>query len=79
MFSLGKLIEGGNSSSVLEPQYLVLPTNREEERIVDVQGADQYMVAVSGDGGVYSWGKNTGSTVQVSRMDVSLSAVTVCV
>ena len=39
--------------------------NGSEDVIVDVAIAEQYIVCVTDDGRVYSWGKNTGSTIQV--------------
>ena len=36
-----------------------------EDIIIDVAVADQYILCVTEDGRVYSWGKNTASTIQV--------------
>lgn len=37
-----------------------------DDVIIDVAIAEQYILCVTEDGRVYSWGKNTGSTIQVS-------------
>ena len=58
---IGKLYDGGTE---LEPHYLPFPN---DERVVDVQGADQYMIAVTECGNVYSWGKNSASIIQVQH------------
>ena len=33
--------------------------------VIDVSISDQYIVCVTDQGQVYSWGKNTGQTIQV--------------
>ena len=61
---VGKVHDGDTGSM---PHYVNLNVNGNgsEDVIVDVAIAEQYIICVTDDGRVYSWGKNTGGTIQV--------------
>ena len=56
-----------DSATEAMPHFVNLtPDNSEgEDIIIDVAVAEQYILCVTEDGRVYSWGKNTGTTIQV--------------
>jgi alpha-tubulin suppressor-like RCC1 family protein len=58
----GKLADGDN---VVTPQHVNFPDEPQDSTIIDVSMADQYIVCVTSAHNVYSWGKNTGSTIQL--------------
>ena len=53
---------GKLSNSPTEATVVAFPS---QEKIMDVAMADQYVLALSEGGNVFSWGKNTGRANQV--------------
>lgn len=43
----------------------MFPDEVPNSTVLDVSFADQYVLCTTSSGNVYSWGKNTGSTIQV--------------
>ena len=48
-------------------RYIDFPNEPDDCKVVDVAFADQYILCVTSTGNVYSWGKNTGYTIQVGK------------
>lgn len=67
VYTKGQVYTQGSDTESMARYVNLGPDSSPDDVIVDVSIADQYILCVTDDGRVYSWGKNTGSTIQVSN------------